>query len=83
MSTSTELLRLGTELWVKPGFGGISLVRRDPHGHILIGIFTDRLREYATDWSLDDVITALNDHEDRKRGDDYQRGYDAGKAASR
>ncbi|WP_349319032.1 hypothetical protein [Mycolicibacterium canariasense] len=60
MSTSTELVQLGSELWLKPGYGGISLVRRDAHGHILIGVFTDRLREYATDWSLADVMAALD-----------------------
>ncbi|GAS95514.1 lysine--tRNA ligase [Mycolicibacterium canariasense] len=79
MSTSTELVQLGSELWLKPGYGGISLVRRDAHGHILIGVFTDRLREYATDWSLADVMAALNAHEQRNRAEDYRRGYEAGK----
>lgn len=79
MSTSTELVQLGTELWLKPGYGGISLVRRDDHGHILIGVFTDRLREYATDWDMPKVLEALNAHEDRKRDESYRQGYEAGK----
>ena len=82
MSTSTELIQLGTELWLKPGYGGISLVRRDTHGHILIGIFTDRLREYATDWDMEKVMQELNAHEDRRHANDYKRGYEEGKRAA-
>ena len=67
----SSTLKLGTQLLLKVGYGGPQ-VRVADNGQVLVGVFTDRLREYPTDWSFEAVEAAIREYERQDR--EYQEG---------
>ncbi|WP_062906470.1 hypothetical protein [Mycobacterium avium] len=67
-----DMVQLGSKLYVQSGYGysGVNIVRVADNGQVLVGVFTDRLREYPTDWTFDEVMEALREYEKQGLVDD-------------
>jgi hypothetical protein len=66
----STLLKFGSTLLLRVGIYNGPQVRVSDNGQVLVGVFTDRLREYPTDWRFEQVEAAIRHYEQLER--EYQ-----------
>ncbi|OMC41889.1 hypothetical protein A5742_31405 [Mycolicibacterium fortuitum] len=65
----SSVVKFGSQLLLKVGYLSPQ-IRVSDTGQVLVGVFTDRLREYPTDWTFEEAESALREHERLER--EYQ-----------